>query len=213
MELKKNNNYHIGCAYKIGKNWINFDNSPIAFIDNLPFLNKIFKINKLKFPKGIKYGNIVKKHLSLENAADNIYCSHVLEHVSLFDARKMLKNIFFMLKKNGNFRIVVPSLKSRIDDYNIDKDADKFLNSLGCFNMNENKNLLSKLRYFFGGSRHRWMYDETSLQRELEQVGFREIRKCDLGDSGLNIFSEVEDKDRFFFNDGKSKELSFHCTK
>lgn len=213
MDLKKNKNYHIGCGYKIGKNWVNFDNSPIAFIDNLPFLNKILKINKLKFPNGIKYGNIVKKPLCLENSADNIYCSHVLEHVSYLDAKKMLKNIYFMLKKNGIFRIVVPSLKSRIDDYNIDKDADKFLNSLGCFNKNENKNLTSKLRYFFGGSRHRWMYDETSLQTELEQTGFKEIRKCEFGDSGINIFSEVEDKNRFFFNNGKSKELSFHCTK
>ena len=84
---------------------------------------------------------------------------------------------------------------------------------MGCFNKNENKNLISKLRFFFGGSRHRWMYDEISLKRELELIGFREIRKCELGDSGLSIFSEVEDKDRFFFNNGKTQELSFHCTK
>ena len=57
------------------------------------------------------------------------------------------------------------------------------------------------------------MYDESSLKRELEIIGFREIRKCEFGDSGLSIFSEVESKDRFFFNNGKSRELSFHCTK
>ena len=206
-------NYHIGCGYKVGLNWINFDSSPVAFIDNLPFINKILKINKLKFPKGIKYGNIVKKPLCTENSADNIYSSHVLEHVSYVDAKKMLRNIYYMLKKNGVFRIVVPSLKSRIDEYNIDKDANKFLDSLGCFNKNENKNLISKLRFFFGGARHKWMYDEISLKRELELIGFREIRKCELGDSGLSIFSEVENKDRFFFNNGKTQELSFHCTK
>ena len=206
-------NYHIGCGYKIGENWVNFDSSPIAFIDNLPFLNKIIKINKLKFPKGIKYGNIVKRPLCSESSADNIYCSHVLEHVSNIDAKKMLKNIYFMLKKNGVFRIVVPSLESRIDEYNIDKDANKFLDSLGFFNKNDNKNILSKLRFFFGGSRHRWMYDKSSLQRELEIIGFKDIRKCEFGDSGLSIFTEVEDKDRFFFNNGKSKELSFQCTK
>ena len=44
------------------------------------------------------------------------------------------------------------------------------------------------------------MYDETSLQKELEIIGFKDIRKCEFGDSGLSIFTEVEDKDRFFFN-------------
>ena len=55
-------NYHIGCGYTIGKSWLNYDSSPIAFFDQRPILNQIIRINKSKFPKGIIYGNIVKKN-------------------------------------------------------------------------------------------------------------------------------------------------------
>ena len=207
------NNYHIGCGYSIGKNWLNYDSSPIAYLDQIPIINKIIRINKLKFPKGILYGNIAKKKLCENNTADNIYCSHVLEHASYLDAKKILKNIYDMLKKNGVLRIVVPSLNSRIENYNIDNDANKFMESLGCVNKNENSDIISKLRFLFGGSRHRWMYDENSLKNELNNVGFSNIRRCEFGDSNTEIFSEVENEDRFYSDSNKLRELSFHCVK
>lgn len=204
-------NYHIGCGYTIGKSWLNYDSSPIAFFDQIPILNQIIRINKSKFPKGIIYGNIVKKKLCDNNLADNIYCSHVLEHVSYLDAKKMLKNIYDMLKKGGIFRIVVPSLDARIENYRENVDANIFMESLGCVKKNEDSNLINKLRFLFGGSRHRWMYDNKSLYNELKIAGFDNIRNCDHGDSGLDIFYEVEDKDRFKSN--KFKELAYHCVK
>jgi predicted SAM-dependent methyltransferase len=215
INLKKKlmKNYHIGCGYVIGKNWLNYDSSLIAFIDQIPILNKINQINDLKFPKNILYGNIVKKKLCNNNFADNIYCSHVLEHVSYLDAKKVLKNIYDMLKRDGVFRIVVPSLKSRVENYNVDNDANKFMESLGCVNKNENLDIISKLRFLFGGSRHRWMYDDESLKNELTEAGFINIRKCEFGDSGSEIFSEVEDEDRFHSKSGKFKEIAFHCLK
>ena len=91
-------NYHIGCGYTIGKSWLNYDSSPIAFVDQIPIINKIIRINKSKFPKGILYGNIVKKKLCIDNSADNIYCSHVLEHVSYLDAKKILKYLCYVKK-------------------------------------------------------------------------------------------------------------------
>ena len=45
------NNYHIGCGHTIGKNWFNFDSSPVAFLDQIPILNKLIRINNFKFPK------------------------------------------------------------------------------------------------------------------------------------------------------------------
>ena len=163
-------NYHIGCGYTIGKSWINYDSSLIALLDKFPFLNLFFRFNKEKFPEEIKYGNIVKNKLCDNNLADNIYCSHVLEHVSLYDGKKILKNIYDMLKPNGVLRIIVPSLESRIDKYNKSKDANQFMESLGCVNKNENKSIFEKLRFLFGGARHKWMYDKNSLLEELTEA-------------------------------------------
>ena len=125
----------------------------------------------------------------------------------------MLKNIYDMLKKDGILRIVVPSLEARIENYRENNDANIFMESLGCVSKNENSNLLNKLRFLFGGSRHRWMYDKKSLYNELKIAGFNNVRSCDYGDSGLDIFSEVEDEDRFYSDNKNIKELAFHCIK
>jgi len=41
-----------------------------------------------------------------------------------------LNNIFIMLKPGGTFRVVVPSLESRIKRYHKNNDADLFMDSL-----------------------------------------------------------------------------------
>jgi len=208
-------NLHIGCGFKVGKNWTNYDNSPIAILDKIPILRILNKLNNRKFPKEIKYGNIVKRLFCEENTVDNIYCSHVLEHVSLNDGKKMLRNIYMMLKKDGILRIIVPSLEARIEKYIQNKDAHSFMQSLGCVNAHENENFYKKLRFFFGGSRHRWMFDKNSLFNELKNAGFdsNKIRECEFGDSGLDIFKEVEEEGRFVESNGELKAVAFHCIK
>ena len=215
MSSNNKNNFHIGCGYTIGKNWLNYDSSSVAAIERVPILKMIIKLNSTKFPKGVRYGNIVKNLLCEENTANNIYCSHVLEHVPLNDGKKMLKNIYRMLKTGGILRIVVPSLEERVEKYIQNKDAHSFIKSLGCFKSNENENFVKKLRFLFGGSRHKWMFDKNSLYDELRDAGFdnNKIRECEFGDSGLDIFSEVEDKGRFVESNGELKAVAFHCIK
>ena len=205
-------NYHIGCGFIIGKSWLNYDNSPFLLIDKISLLNKIFKYNKNKFPKEVKYGNIVQNKLCNENSADNIYCCDVLEHVPLNDGKKMLRNIYKMLKLGGVLRIIVPSLKSRVEHYMKTKDANLFMKSLGCVMQDENDNLLKKIRFLFGGSRHKWMFDEKSLFSELKNSGFNNIRECEFGDYNQEIFTEVERKNRFLENN-ELKAVAFHCIK
>lgn len=41
-------------------------------------------------------------------------------------------------------------------------------------------------------SRHLWMWDFKSLQYELSQIGFAEIRQCQFGDAEDPLFQEVE---------------------
>jgi predicted SAM-dependent methyltransferase len=205
-------NYHIGCGFVIGKSWLNYDNSLFLLIDKIPILNKIFRNNKNKFPKDAKYGNIVNNKFCNENSADNIYCCDVLEHVPLYDGRKMLRNIYKMLKPGGVLRIVVPSLESRVEQYNKSKDGNLFMKSLGCVMEDENNNLLKKVKFLFGGSRHKWMFDHKSLYSELKNSGFDNIRECEFADSNQEIFTEVESKDRFLeYN--KLKAVAFHCIK
>ena len=200
-------NIHLGCGDTIGHSWQNFDSSPILILKKMKsfFFKNEINLNKITF------GNIVKKKLCEDNTADNIYFSHVLEHMNFSDAKRSLKNIYKMMKSEGSLRIVVPSLEKRIDKYLINKEANEFIKSLHFFDISSENSLFRKIKFFIGNSRHRWMYDANSLKNILEENGFKKIRPCKFGDSGIKVFEEVERLDRFL-DDGYDA-LAFHCIK
>ena len=204
-------NIHIGCEFKIGKNWKNYDISITAQIEKIPLLRKFIKINPSPYPKEVIYGDISKKPLCKNNEADNIYCSHALEHMTKEDMQKALKNIYFMLKSGGCFRLIVPDLEIRVQKYLKIQDCDAFIESIGFGKKRSDKSFIDFLRKLFGNSGHLWMYDNKSMQKYLTEAGFKNIRKSQIGDSGIKIFSEVEEKHRFIDED--FIEVALQCTK
>ena len=204
-------NIHIGCEFKIGKNWKNYDISIVAQIEKIPLLRKFIKINPSPYPKEVIYGDISKKPLCKNSEADNIYCSHALEHMTKEDMQKALKNIYFMLKSEGCFRLIVPDLETRAQKYLKNQDSDAFIESIGFGRKKNDRSFKDFLRKLFGNSGHLWMYDNKSMQKYLNEAGFKNIRKSIIGDSGIKVFSEVEEKHRFV--DGDFIEVALQCTK
>ncbi len=205
-------NIHIGCAYTIGKSWKNYDATPTAVLEKIPLIGKIIKINQKRFPNELIYGDITRKLLSPKNEAQNIFCSHVLEHLSNDEMKNALDNIYKMLKPNGCFRLIVPNLENRVKKYIEDKDANNFIENLGMGQKNINKNFFSKIKSIFGNTKHLWMYDYNSLSLELKKIGFINIRNCNFGDSQIEVFSEIEEKNRFIDDNGMP-EICIECTK
>lgn len=204
-------NIHIGCEHKIGKSWKNYDVSYVAILEKLPIMGKLLNINRKRYPQEVLYGDICKHMLCEENAADNIFCSHTLEHMPKENMIFALKNIYKMLKQNGCFRLIVPDLKARAENYVKTSDADQFIETIGMGHKKSANNFLEKLRGLFGNSLHKWMYDERSMKRYLLEAGFKNIKSCSFNDSNIEVFSEVEDLHRFI--DGDFKEVALQCTK
>jgi len=127
------------------------------------------------------------------------------------DMQKALKNIYFMLKSGGCFRLLVPDLETRAQKYLKNQDSDAFIESIGFGRKKNDKSFKNLLRKLFGNSGHLWMYDNKSMQKYLTEAGFKNIRKSKIGDSGIKIFSEVEEKHRFI--DGDFIEVALQCTK
>jgi predicted SAM-dependent methyltransferase len=100
----------------------------------------------------------------------------------------MIKNMFVMLKKGGILRIIVPSLEARIQRYMHTSNANEFMRSLNTCHENENQSLITKLRFLFGNSRHRWMCDKKSLSSLLLSVGFNNTKECQYNDSEIDVF-------------------------
>ena len=205
-------NIHIGCGYTAGKSWKNYDCTLTSRIEKIPLIGKFININDRRFPKEVLYGDIVKGPLTDPEQVENIFCSHTFEHLTLESMRKALVNIHIMLKKNGTFRLVVPSLEGYVKKYQKDQDAHKFIESICMGKKNDDKNIIDKLRNIFGNSSHRWMYDNQSMLMELKKTNFTNIRKCQFGDSNIPVFSEVEEEGRFYQTD-KDPEIAFQCNK
>ena len=204
-------NIHIGCEFKIGRSWKNYDISITAQIEKIPLIRKIIKINPISYPKEVIYGNITKRPFCKKNEADNIYCSHALEHMTREGMQAALRNIYFMLKPGGCFRLVVPDLETRVKKYLQNQDCDVFIETIGFGKKKNDRTFKDFLRKMFGNSGHLWMYDNKSMQNYLAEVGFKNIKKCKIGDSGINVFSEVEELHRFI--DGDFVEVAIQCTK
>ena len=193
-----------GCGLSAPKNWVNFDISPTLRLQKLPLVGQVLKpMLNVQFPKNVKYGDIIKGLPLKDNSVDGIYCSHTLEHLALDDLRIALKNTLEVMKNGAIFRMVLPDLQFYVNQYvesmnsgNSAASYDFLFNTmLGI--KSRPKGIRELLSSSFGNSHHLWMWDYPSLSIELRELGFKEIRRCNYGDSRDKMFNFVEDERRF----------------
>lgn len=53
-----------------------------------------------------------------------------------------------------------------------------------------------------------WMYDEEAIFALLRDAGFKDIRRCTIGDSGDEMFDLVEEEGRFFIGNRCLSQLT-----
>ncbi len=88
---------NVACGSRYHKDWINID----FYADS----------------KNIKRVNILKGLPFKNNSFDIVYSSHFFEHLSLHNAKYILKEIHRILKQDGIIRIVVPDLENICREY------------------------------------------------------------------------------------------------
>jgi predicted SAM-dependent methyltransferase len=211
-----------GCGFSVGEGWLNFDASPTLRAEKIPlFGTKIagaLSGNCERFPGSVKYGDICKGPLVPVGTADGVYASHILEHLSLLDFRKAIRNTYDMLREGGVFRLIVPDLFERARRYvAIAQDnpqaAGDFLRATMLGKEHRPRGLMAILRDLIGNSDHLWMWDEASITEELVSMDFNSIRRCSLGDSGIPVFDAVEELSRFCDTNLNIRECAIEARK
>lgn len=199
-----------GCGLSAPASWTNFDASPTLRIQRLPLVGGLFTRRGPQFPQNVLFGDIIRG-LPIEPAScQGLYCSHVLEHLSLDDLRTALKNSFASLKPGGIFRLVLPDLEESARQYLASKHeqpAIHFMEETSLGKHQRPRGLSGVMREWYGNSKHLWMWDYPSLAAELKRVGFTDIRRAAFGDSSDPHFKDVEDADRW------DKCLGIECKK
>jgi len=198
--MAKNLYVQYGCGFCAPKIWRNFDASPTLLFERIPIIGKLYTRNDIRFPKNIEYGDIVKGLPIQNNSCKAVYCSHILEHLSLEDCRTALKNTYNILQEGGVFRFILPDLQYSINKYTNDPSSNAamvFLKETYLGKERRNKGLKGFIIDWFGNSNHLWMWDFKSIKNELMNIGYVDIKKSTFNDSSEKMFNEVEVKERW----------------
>jgi SAM-dependent methyltransferase len=200
-----------GCGLCAPSRWLNFDASPAMRLQRLPIIGNLIPSGQFgRYPTNVQYGNIVDGLPIPDESIEFLYCSHVLEHISLAELRYALANCYRHLQPGGIFRLVVPDLATMAKTYiesNTSEAAHEFMRMTLLGKEHRQRDLLSFIKDWLANSHHLWMYDYNSLSLELNKVGFQNIRRAEFGDSGIEVFNDVENLDRW------ASELGIQCQK
>jgi hypothetical protein len=181
--------------------WTNFDCSPTLQLQRLPVVGGWIRARcETKFSDPIRYGDIVRGLPVPDHSATAVYCSHVLEHLSLRDLRTALRHTHRILKPGGTFRMVLPDLRHMAAKYARDESPDAaitFMRETLLGAETRPRGFMGLLRSWLGNSEHLWLWDFESLSRELVDAGFKNPRRVSYHDSGDRMFDAAERADRW----------------
>jgi len=189
-----------GCGFCAPASWRNFDASPTLRFERIPMVGSLYSRNASRFPDNVEYGDIVRGLPVADGSCRAIYCSHVLEHLSLEEFRRALRNTRALLQDDAIFRLVMPDFEECVNDYTSSHDAEaaiRFMSSSGLGTEARPRSPGSVLSALFGHARHHWLWDFKAARLELERSGFREIRRARYGDSTESRFADVEEEARW----------------
>lgn len=109
-----------GCGLSAPIGWQNYDASPTLRLQRIPVIGRLMH-GRVSFPLSVHYGDIVKGLPVEDCSSQAVYCSHVLEHLSLTEFKCALVNTYKLLMPGGVFRLVMPDLESLIETYRQDR--------------------------------------------------------------------------------------------
>ena len=128
---------------------------------------------------------------------DNIYASHVIEHVEWYNVEYAIKEAYRVLKKDGTITIHTPDLDYLLDHFNREAVGDKWTGRGKNNEMNYWKWFNSRLFCLPDGNEglgsfnwHRSTFNGKSLVEILLANGFVEAYKTDeipIGHSPINL--------------------------
>jgi predicted SAM-dependent methyltransferase len=220
---------NLGCGLITPPGWVHLDASFNAKLAKHPLLRR--SLHKLRLLPEDKIAvpwnptvliHDVRKPLPFpSDSAGCIYSSHLLEHLYLDEAKRLLSECLRVLAKGGILRIVVPDLRSIIQEYlggrpfgeipagmQNDPPADRV-----------NRRLLLRAPVAPHGGilyriyttwkdfhSHKWMYDAESLAFHFESAGFCDVQPMGLHQSRIAGIEAVEDVSRIIKGEGISIE-------
>ena len=132
-----------------------------------------------------------------DHSFDYVYSEHLFEHLNYRQAVNMLEECHRILKPSGSIRIATPDFRFLMGLYLHPEEPlnKRYIEWSGrgggnCQPIPETAlHVVNKFHTEWG---HRIIYDRESLETLMREHGFKDIRLCDIGQSALPAFQNVE---------------------
>jgi len=111
-----------------------------------------------------------------DNSVDQIYSSHLLEHIPYHELVTFLFECRRAMKVDGKFFVCVPNFKLYVDAYvkgKLFKNRDCWWKP-GLIDTGSNIDQLNYIAYMKG--QHKYMFDEENLINTLRKAGFSDVK-------------------------------------
>ena len=194
---------------------MNIDKSPSALLSRFPALRRLlFKLQLLTpeqargFPKGVVFADVSKRIPARSGSVEFIYCSHMIEHLSRWQALDFARECHRVLRPGGRLRLATPDLELIVRDY-LDGTSplmeegrtasDAFCAEYGAYADDPGNQVRRMLRKLAGGDNHQWLYDEQGLRRLLGEAGFGEVERCSFRQGSIPELDSIEHRERGLF--------------
>jgi len=203
---------HLGCGLNAVDGWLNVDGSWNARLAKFPRVRRALAAARVIAPEAatvpwradIRILDVREPLPFATGSFDAIYASHLLEHLFLADALRLLRECHRVLRPGGTLRLVVPDLRTIVLEYLGERpfhDSDKLAAMPAADRMNRRLHFRNPnpprgnalLKVYFAlkdFQTHKWMYDAESLVGHLRDAGFGEVEE-----RAFHV-SRIEDIDR-----------------
>ncbi len=116
-----------------------------------------------------------------ENTCEFIYNEHFLEHFSVEQGLKILRECHRVLQPGGVLRVAMPHVAESVRRYHEnDWRTAPWLEKFGYTWIETRAEMINVVFRHWG---HQWLYDEEELSRRLREAGFRAIAPKPHGES------------------------------
>lgn len=210
--MEKIRKLHIGCGLNFQPDWINLDGSWNARLAKFPKIKKLARVIKLVPQKQLDIDwspdiliHDVRGKLPFEDSSISVvYASHLLEHLYLEEAKKLLRECYRVLGQGGVLRMMVPDLGEIVLEYtnNSTKEkgmlrADVLVQNLHFSDPNPpSGGFIYKLySHYKDFHTHKWMYDEESLINYFNEAGFKDVKRMSVRESAIEDIKTIEIRD------------------
>lgn len=107
---------------------------------------------------------------------DTVYCSHVFEHFTVIELRRIFAECFRIIRPGGVLDVVVPNGGLYVRAYGDDEARRELLGHIGHspdFDVGTRMDLVNHMAHMCG--EHRFLFDEDNLVALFRQAGFFDV--------------------------------------